>query len=95
MHPEVALVLSCIWQQMPSDASRQRSWWTFGLKSKTVSQQVGWLSCACAAQLEQGSVTTRAASPSLQAANVQQPDECTVAAHAISIMGLLPMLSQS
>ena len=32
---------------------------------------------------------------SLQAASVQQPDECTFAAHAVSVMGLLHMLSQS
>ena len=31
---------------------------------------------------------------SLQAASVQQPDECTFAAHAVSVMGLLHMLSQ-
>ena len=60
MHPEVALVLSCIWQQMPSEACHnQRSWCNFGLKSKTDLQRFGWLSCACAAQLEHGSITTR------------------------------------
>ena len=85
LHPQVALVLSCIWRQMPADACHPHSWRKFGSKGKSDLQRVCWLSCACADQLRLGSVIMHAACPSLQAASVQQPDECTSAAHAVSI----------